>query len=170
MALKNNDELKLEVAGLERANEVGDIYRPFSLGRFAIAGEIATPEEVQRLKYPYGTVSKGWRYLRAKLFRQNNKFFKASVLNWTGDIFLDGYWQSPLYFNDIRDTLLTDFTLKDGFSKAGAEYATLMQRTKSVSLHVRRGDYVKNPTVLKEFGLCSPAYYTRAIEQVEARI
>lgn len=36
LALKNNDVLKLDTGGLARANEVGDIYRPFLLDAYTI--------------------------------------------------------------------------------------------------------------------------------------
>jgi hypothetical protein len=169
LALKNNDVLKIDTAGLARANDIGDIYRPFSLDAFNIDKHIATPEEVQKIKYPYGIVSKGLRYLRFKLSKDKNTMFRASVLGQTGDIFLDGYWQSPLYFNDIRDTLITEFSLLQPLSEAVQSYKQQIEGGVSVSIHVRRGDYAKNPQVLKEFGICEAKYYQAAIGHIKAQ-
>lgn len=168
LALKNKDSLKLEIAGLERANQIGDIYRSFGLGAFTIEKNIASVEEVQRFKYPYGIVSKGWRFINAKILKRTYIVYEPQVLNWKGDIFLDGYFQSPRYFDHIRDTLLVDFTLVDPLSPAGATFAAQMRETNSVSIHVRRGDYIKNPRVLAEFGVCSLAYYKEAIAKIKA--
>jgi len=170
LSLKNNDELKLETAGLARANEVGDIYRPFSLEAFNIDKNIASAEEVQKLKYPYGIFSKGWRYFNFKILRKKHTLFEPKVLDWKGNIFLDGYWQSPRYFEDIRDILLKEFTLAKPFSKAGAGFVAQIKNTTAVALHVRRGDYIKNPQVQKEFGPCTLAYYKSAMAEIEKTV
>jgi hypothetical protein len=167
LALQNEDVLKLEVEGLARANEVGDIYRAFALDAFAIDNTIATAEEVRKLKYPYGIVSKGLRWFRAKVLKQTNNGYMPHALNQTGDLFLDGYWQSPRYFSDIRDTLLAEFQLRTPLSAAVSAYKEQMSNSNSVSIHVRRGDYTKNPQVKKEFGICEASYYQRAVAHVE---
>lgn len=170
LALKNNDTLKLDVRGLARANAVGDIYRPFALESFNIEKEIASAEEIKRLKYPYRIFSKVWRFLSFKFSHDKNTVFNPRVLNWTGDIFLDGYWQSPRYFADIRDILLKEFTLAKPFSKAGAGFVAQIKNTTAVALHVRRGDYIKNPQVQKEFGPCTLAYYKSAMAEIEKTV
>jgi hypothetical protein len=167
LALQNEDVLKLEVEGLARANEVGDIYRAFALDAFAIDNTIATAEEVRKLKYPYGIVSKGLRWFRAKILKQTNNGYMPHALNQTGDLFLDGYWQSPRYFEDIRDTLLTEFQLRTPLSAAVSAYKEQMSNSNSVSIHVRRGDYTKNPQVKKEFGICEASYYQLAVAHME---
>jgi hypothetical protein len=168
LALKNNAVLKLDVGGLDRANIVGDIYRPFQLEQFAIAAKVATPEEVKSLKYPYGIFSKAWRFISFKLSRDKNTSFHPHVLNKTGDFYLDGFWQSPRYFETIRETLLQELTLRAPLSETAANFAHQIKNTpNAVSLHVRRGDYTKNELVQKQFGSCSPTYYQEAISKIK---
>ncbi len=170
LALKNNDTLKLDIDGLARANITGDIYRPFALKAFNIVKEVASPDEVQQLKYPYGIISKAWRWFRFKILRKTNIFFDAQVLAWTGNIYLDGYWQSPLYFEEIRNILLQELTLAEPLSQAATMYAKQIKDSNAVSLHVRRGDYINNPRVQKEFGLCTGAYYEKAIAHITTNV
>jgi hypothetical protein len=170
LSQKNDDVMKLEVDGLARANAVGDIYRDFALDAFAIDNTIATADEVRKLKYPYGVLSKGLRWFKAKILKQTNNGYMPQALNQTGDLFLDGYWQSPLYFADIRDTLLTEFQLSKPLSPAVSSYQAQMAGCASASIHVRRGDYAKNPQVLKEFGVCEASYYQLAVEQMESQV
>jgi len=170
LSLKNNDVLKLDIDGLKRANEIGDIYRPFSLGRFAIHKNIATSEEVLRLKYPYGIFSKLWRWVKLHILKQANILWHPPALNKKGDIFLDGYWQSPKYFNDIREILLKEFYLSDSLGDYGENIAQQIQNTDSVSVHVRRGDYTKNTRVIKDFGMCSEKYYQQASDHIKNNI
>jgi hypothetical protein len=40
----------------------------------------------------------------------------------------------------------------------------------SISLHIRRGDYVSNRAVAKKHGLCSLDYYYSAIELIRAKV
>lgn len=166
LAIRNDTELKLDIDGLDRANAVGDIYRPFALEAFRVVKNIATNEEVRGVKYPYGLLSKAWRYLSFKLSRDKNTLFRPEVLRWRGDIYLDGYWQSPRYFEAIRETLLEEFTLAEPLAGESARLAAHIATSQSVSLHVRRGDYVKNPRVAKEFGVCSIEYYSNAIAKL----
>lgn len=170
LAIKNNTELKLDIVSLERANEIGNIYRPYGLSHFGVAATVASPDEIKHLKNPYGIVSKVWRKIIFHTFADKNTLFYPKVLKKTGDIYLDGYWQSPLYFDAIRDTLLKDLVLAKGFSSAGKRYLEQMKNGTAVSLHVRRGDYVENPRVLQDFGMCSTEYYTRAMAHIEKTV
>lgn len=170
LSLTNKDTFKLDTSGLERANEVGDVYRPYALDAFAITASIATSEEVRPLKHPYGPFSRLARFWQTKVLQQAHVGFEPEVLEGTGDRYLDGYWQSPKYFEDIRETLLQDFTAKEPFSPLGQTLHAQMQATESVAMHVRRGDYVSNAKVRNAYGPCSLAYYERAIQEIQERV
>lgn len=168
LAIKNNTELKLDVAGLDRAIKTGDLYRPLKLNSFNHVATIATAEEIKKLKYPYGIISKGWRWFAFKILRQTNIIFRPEVMNWSGDIYLDGYWQSPRYFNAIRDTLLQELTLAKPLVPEAEAIAAQMAQTNSVSLHVRRTDYLAYQQ--RTFGICSKDYYAKAMAYVAEHV
>jgi hypothetical protein len=170
LSLKNNDTLKLDTTGLSRANEVGDIYRPFALNAFAIEASIATPEESLRLKYPYGALSKAWRKFEFKILRRQHVGFEPSMLKKQGDLYLDGYWQSPKYFESIRPTLLKEFTLRTPMSSSAESMTIRMGSPSSVSVHIRRGDYVANPKVAASYGPCTETYYKNAVAEITKHV
>ncbi len=170
LSLLNSDELALDVSGLSRANEVGDIYRPFALDAFSIQARRATPEEIRRFKYPYGVFSKILRMFRAKVLKQAHIGWEPEILTKHGNMYLDGYWQSPKYFESIRDTLLAEIVLVSPLLNTAKELQKRMLETSSVFVHVRRGDYVTNQNVQSNYGTCSPAYYAAAIKQIEKRV
>jgi hypothetical protein len=170
LALQNSDVLKLDVTGLDRAHEVGDVYRPFVLGELSIQKEIASEDEIRKLKYSHGAFSKCWRWFSFKILRHMHVGWEPEILKKTGDMYLDGFWQSPKYFEDIRDVLLKDFSLKKPFSEIGRAYADKIQNSTAVAVHVRRGDYVENPKVRSAYGECSQEYYKKAVDQVSSQV
>ncbi len=52
--------------------------------------------------------------------------------------YLDGYWQSEKYFNQIRSTIIDDFTPIDNFDTSKIP----LLESNTVSIHVRRTDYI----------------------------
>lgn len=170
LAEKNGVVLKLDTTSLSKAKEIGNIYRPFDLDKFNIQNEQATPEEVRTLRYPYGVISKLKSVFERKILRKTFVEFDANILGLKDDTYLDGYWQSPKYFETIRAALLTEFTLKSPLSPRGQAFQDKIANSVSVSLHVRRGDYVANKRVLKENGVCSVDYYKKAIETISSKV
>lgn len=157
LALHNGDELRLVAEGLEKANAVGDIYRPFSLQKFTIAGEVINGKSVPVLQRIISRIE-------SKIFRKFYINFDSTILNKKGDVFLNGYFQSEKYFKDIAEIIRGDFVLREELQGDAKLIATQMQSDrKAVALHCRRGDYVTHP----EFGdIANLNYYQRAIAAI----
>ena len=85
-------------------------------------------------------------------------------------VYLQGYWQSERYFENHVSTLRDDFTFRYSPSGVNAELQSEIRSQNSVSVHVRRGDYVSNPKTLSVHGVCSPEYYYNAIELVKSKV
>lgn len=166
LSIKNKTELKLDISDLNQANKIGNIYRSFDLYQFNIKAPISTHEEIKNLKYTYGRLSKICQFFSVKILRQYNLLFDQKILDLPDNTYLDGYWQSPKYFEEIREILLNDLSLTETLSSVADSYFKKIQNSNSIALHVRRGDYVKNPKVLKEFGICSNDYYTKAYQTI----
>ncbi len=96
------------------------------------------------------------------------KIFKKILYKITGNYPL---YQSERYFASIKDTILKEFTLKNPLSdQAQNAYNSIRLQTNSVSLHIRRGDYAKNPHALKHHGLIELDYYKKATEFIKTKI
>lgn len=169
LSLKNNDLLKIDISGLEKANEVGDIYRPYKLDAFNTKATLASEQEVQKLKYPLGFFSKLIRGFNFKILKRHHTDWEPRILKKKGDIYLDGFWQTEKYFADIRPTLLQDFALKEPLS-SGAREIERMLNNQSVSIHIRRGDYVTDAHTNSYHGTCSLQYYENAIERIQSSV
>jgi hypothetical protein len=78
---------------------------------------------------------------------------------------LSGYWQNDKYFFNIADIIKKDFNFPE-FSSSDAKNMVLKIKSSvnSVSIHVRRGDYVENEKTNRIHGTCSLDYYKRALQ------
>lgn len=85
-------------------------------------------------------------------------------------VYLAGYWQSEKYFSDASEAIRADFTFRTPLSKKNAELAERVGQTNSVSLHVRRGDYVSSAKTNATHGFCSLDYYRAAVLHMAAHI
>lgn len=77
--------------------------------------------------------------------------------------YIDGYWQSFRYFEDIWDELRQEFEYKEPLEDRNLDLASRIIETDSVSIHVRRGDYLANSD---SYELLNERYYNKAIEYV----
>ena len=84
------------------------------------------------------------------------------------DIYLSGFWQNEKYFSSIKKSIVDDFTPKNGISTTAEKYLEKIKSSNSISLHVRRGDYVYNANATH--GLCDINYYKRALDFIEKDI
>lgn len=75
----------------------------------------------------------------------------------------DGYFQNEQYFKSIRKQLLRDFSLKEKLNISNEQILQKIKETESVSVHIRRGDYVRLRHIHPE---CSLEYYEKAIRYI----
>jgi hypothetical protein len=82
-------------------------------------------------------------------------------------VYFDGYWQSELFFHNIADKIKADFEFKlcsDNLNLNNQSYLKEILSSESVSIHVRRGDYLKIPL---HYDCCNEDYYSFAIQNIK---
>lgn len=170
-----------------------DRQRDPALAPFGIGYERPTGKELRRM---LDSSMLPWQRVRRKLFGRHkksyfeeSKLFIPEVMTWD-DIYLEGYWQSERYFRDVqaqvRDAFDTDRLIgwlqRKGFwdkedggdeSHAGkmsaAQYLREINNACSVSIHVRRGDYLTPENQALFGGICTEAYYIEGIRQMREK-
>jgi hypothetical protein len=78
-----------------------------------------------------------------------------------------GFWQNELYFSDIRNKILDDFSFKRSLSVKNMELLNKVKNSNSVAIQVRRGDYVSNKSTNEFHGTCEVNYFYDAIEVIK---
>jgi hypothetical protein len=175
LAEKHSTILKLDVTGFEQYK----LHR-YSLHCFQSWEYLATNSEIEDIIYQQRLLNKLKRKILSKLKLQvpqsssliiENQFnFDPQILEAPNNILLDGYWQTEKYFVDIKDILQREFVVKYQQDPQSAKFADHIQNTESVSLHVRRTDYVQNPLTNQIHGTCDQNYYDRAVSYIGDRI
>lgn len=103
------------------------------------------------------------------IYRDTIECFQPEVLE-MDEVYLCGYWQSENYFKDIREQILQEFTFPASVVKNNEVLTNRMQSENSVSIHVRRSDYLTEQN-LKVYGnICTEKYYNNAIGYTEQNV
>lgn len=162
-----------------RSFDSGKMHQGFELDRI-FAGKFTLAEhlDVQRVL--------GWQFSRSMLrilswpqmsFLRNKRLVIEKSFEYCPEIssipstcYLKGYWQSESYFADIFDIIRSDFSFLLPMNGENEAVAREIERVNSVSIHIRRGDYVTNPKAYSVHGVCSLQYYERAISFISGRV
>lgn len=118
-----------------------------------------------------------WIFFRIKKYKpEKNVFTQKSAYSFNKNLFksayyyYDGYFQNEKYFKHVRNDVLKEFTLNIPLDEKNQVVLEKISETNSVSIHIRRGDYVNLESANKFHGTCSVEYYEKAIEYVARKI
>lgn len=96
--------------------------------------------------------------------------FDPRILRIRSGAYLDGCWESRHYFEPIAQTLKEDFRPKTSLSTEALDLLKEIQAGETVSIHVRRGDFVSDPRTRGYHGVLSLNYYFRAVAVLRERL
>ncbi|MFS2832869.1 alpha-1,2-fucosyltransferase [Bacteroides uniformis] len=169
---RTGDEVKIDLSamstyGLHNGFELQDIFN--------ITASIATPTEVKTLGRFYKNYRQ-WQichhffpwWKKEFVERKYTKFYFKLINDANKDRLYDGYWQCPMYFDDAREEILKEYTYKEDLDECNKKIANkMLNDDKSVSIHIRRGDYLK---AKKYAGICGIEYYLQAIKIMQEKL
>jgi hypothetical protein len=144
----------------------GNTYRDYQLYHYPITARLANEKERRWCKLHSnlffgrtGISWGGWRTVKESDFN-----YQPALISQGDNLYLSGYWQSPLYFCGIEDQIRSELTLGDSFAGSAQDLARKIKSVNAVSVHIRRGDYVTSKSAAAFHGVCSANYYALAIE------
>ena len=172
-------ELLLDITWFKQSDKA-QTPRLFELMVYPIKDQIAKEDIIDQLIRPSShgifnrikhkinrnrPIHNQWSFIEPH-FHFYSDFFKAKV-----PVQLDGYWQSEKYFQSISEEIRTLFSLEIPEDDPNNNWVDLIHcQVQPISIHVRRGDMVKNPEVAKIHGSCNLDYYQRAMSYFESKL
>ena len=170
LALKNATDLKVDISYYSRLTGT-DAARSYDLDIFNIRASVASDRELMRLarRSRFQKVDRVFNRLlgpKPTHFVERTYRYDPLVLTLPDDTYLDGYFQTEKYFQDIEQTLRTDFTFKEGMSANAAKIAERIKESNSVCVHVRRTDFL----TISGFGVVDLDYFQRGADSISERV
>lgn len=174
VAHRSNMPLKLDITYFETFK-----LRSYQLGCFNILEDFASTEDIERFKLHrrqavafvyYKIRAKLLPWYRQKLIKQQGFSYDPDIFKIKKSAYLDGYWQSEKYFADISDIIHREFTIKHKPNDINSQMLAKIDNVNSVSLHIRRGDYVNNKESYDFHGVCSLDYYKKSIKVIISQV
>jgi hypothetical protein len=169
LSIKYNVPLGFDLSYLlDTTPRLNFTFRNFDLDIFNIKGEIVPSKKVPFVNRIFkGKVGQVFDYMR-RYFSfgkgiERSWYFDKSILDIGPDAYLDGYWQSQKYFENIADIIRSDFTLKNKLPINIENLKEVIKKENSLCIHIRRGDYVGN----KSHEIVGEEYYKKAIEKMK---
>ncbi len=175
LATKKNTDLYIDTSFLNEDDKGAYTKRHFELDMFNISVKIADKFILDQFNFNQTKLITKLKKLKPNLFKKIiynehqfhflTTFFKLPVYT-----YLNGFWQSENYFNECRSILLNQFSLKKSLSDNAFEIDNKIKSTTSISLHIRRGDFLSLKSANHFHGFLPIDYYKNAINYINTKI
>lgn len=173
LATKHKGELLLDDSLLQRHRR-GVTYRNYELDVYNINAQKLLKKERLILQF---RVWRPFRYLYATgilkssfiYYREPHYEFDPKIHQLNGNLIAEGHWQSERYFADIADKLRHELQPIAPPPNNVRRLLDQIANENSVSLHVRRHDYLSCPKASANFFVCNLEYYSRAVSVIAER-
>ena len=168
LAIKLNTPLYFDISCFELENEKSDKMRPYQLDLFNlpikfakknIINQFLNPSKFQRGLNKFG-------FLKKTYYKEYSFLFDPKVNIQSPSVYFGGYWQSEKYFA-TSDSIKQALNFKKSLNyESEMLKLEILQKENSVSIHVRRGDYILSPESIQFHGTCTIDYYKSAINLI----
>ena len=163
-------EAKLDVSWYtKKERQVGVLaHRSLELSYFNdLPMDICTEAEKTRLAGGEGLGGKLRRKLAPGTVRHfwETDLYHPEIFSFT-DMYLTGFWACEKYYADILPQLRKEIVFPSSEEVRNCRTISEMKQNMSVSIHIRRGDYLDPENAALFGGICTQAYYDGAIRTV----
>ncbi len=152
-----------------------DATRKYQLDIFNLIIENASKSEIHSYNPVIGLRNK-WKLLFRKkmqypVYYEKKQFnFDPNFFNCSDNCLISGFWQSEQYFIDIAAVIRHEFTFVPTPNEINTKYINEIKACNSISVHIRRTDYINSIKTNKIHGVCSYEYYENAINHIVENI
>ena len=164
-------DVKLDVSWFYR--DMGNVSkRTLELEYFPkVSFETCTQEEMQKIQGNRGILKKISEKLKLteKPIYTEYQMYDEQIFQ-MDDKILEGYWACEAYYADIIPVLQEKLEFPIRPNEKNREMAKKMCECNSVSIHIRRGDYLTEENQAMFGGICTEEYYEKAITYIKSTV
>lgn len=108
-------------------------------------------------------------FLGINLYTEPHFEYDNNLFEQKPNTYIEGFFQSEKYFKEYETEIRSDYEFKSDFEGLNKELAEKITSSNSISLHIRRGDYVQKKRYQNVYATCSLDYYKRGVEYITQR-
>ena len=167
LALKLDKELNLDLYALQKKTK--GIKRDFELDIFDIDLKISSSWKTKLLVklFPFVEQNRTFFGKTFNYFRDYSAIvYLPKFQELEGNVILHGHFQNEKYFKQYETVIRKEFTFKHPLKGQNLQIAKQMEKSNSVAIHIRRGDYVTD----SNFALCTKEYYQEAMDRIKREV
>ncbi len=168
-AHKLNTNLKMDLSWFDNLKEV-DTPRFYEIDNFNIKQDFIRANQYYFINDSIKKRLLSNGKVRLNTYKEPHFEYDNNFKKIKNNTYLEGYFQTEEYFKYIRPEILKRFSVKHEPSTRSKEIIDMALKYESVSLHIRRGDYVTNQSASKFHGLMGEDYYNKAISIMNKKI
>ncbi len=109
------------------------------------------------------------KFLGLSFYSEPHFEFDENLFKVKPNTYIEGFFQSEKYFKDIGTEIRADFQFKNLPDEENQKLIEKIGTTNSISLHIRRCDYVKKKRYKNLYAKCTLDYYKRGVEYIEGK-
>jgi hypothetical protein len=171
LSIHKKTTLELDISGFDHV-PAGVTKRKFELDAFDIPVSITSQSELDKRKQ-FSFTDKALnkllpnhrkRYYDEPHFHFDENFYKASA-----SASIVGYWQSEKYFAPVANIIRKDLAFRQETISKNKNLMEQIGSVNSVSVHVRRGDYVNDDHTARMHGNCGLDHYEAAVKLLDSK-
>lgn len=163
-------DVKLDIGWFEKDIEFAT-KRDLELNYFPnVSYETCTMEELQEVgdRSFFRKISEKLNLVEKKLYVEH-QMYDEQIFQMDNKV-LEGYWACEAYYEDILPELRRKLAFPQSVNPENAKMEEKMRSCNAVSIHLRRGDYLKSENQELFGGICTESYYEQALLYMKEQV
>lgn len=163
-------DVKLDISWFEKDIEFAT-KRNLELNYFPnVSYETCTREELQKVgdRSFFRKISEKLNLVEKKLYVEH-QMYDEQIFQMDNKV-LEGYWACEAYYEDILPELRKKLVFPKSQNPENAKMEEQMRSCNSVSIHLRRGDYLTPENQELFGGICTEKYYEQALVYMKENV
>ena len=172
LAHNHKVEVKVDTTLLHQPDPVTGTKRKIEIFQLSNPPQEATVAELRDFlnqSVAKKLLEKSLPFYKRKVYKEKSNTFDDNFFKAGSHILLKGNRQSEKYFKTHEQHVRDAMQISSSAVAAVKSYAAEMRNITSISVHIRRGDYL-TPVALEWLGLLPMAYYNTAIDTITSKI